>query len=116
MPAVVAFDDAVGFGRAPGAGLVDDDGVGVLEYRLDDPPRLLHRVLAGEAAGVALEGVVEQALVGVGGPPGAEGVRAGGEVGRPADELLAEGRHVEGEADPLGRSAATPQVVGAAPT
>ena len=98
-PGPGAGDEAVGFGWPPRSRLVDDHRRGMVEDWLDHPPGLLHRVLAGEAPGVARDGVVEEPFVGIGGIFAAEGVGRRDEVGGAGHEIVAPGFDLQGEAD-----------------
>ena len=63
VPAADVGDHMVGLCRPPGVGLVFEDGVIVLEHRVDDAPRLLDVVLACEQRGVSLHGFAQQPFV-----------------------------------------------------
>src|SRR5450755_2494494 len=56
--------EVVGLGRAPRAAVVLVDGGGVAEDRIDDPPRLLDCLLAGEEVVLAAQRRAQQTLVG----------------------------------------------------
>ena len=64
VPDVPARWDLVRFLGAPGAGVVRIHRRRVAEDRVDHAPRRFYVVLAGEQAGVAVQRVAEQALVG----------------------------------------------------
>ena len=61
----VAVEDPVGLRRSPRLAEVGVDRAGLVERRLHDAPRPLDDVLAGEASRRAVDGVVEQPLVGL---------------------------------------------------
>src|SRR5215207_9652233 len=66
LPSAVAGQQVPRLLRPPGPLLVGLDVPRLVEQRLDDSPRVLDRRLAGEQLRVAVERVVEEALVGLG--------------------------------------------------
>src|SRR5918996_3431042 len=66
LPSAVAGQQVPCLLRPPGALLVGLDVPRLVEQRLDDPPRVLDRGLVGEELRVAVERLVEEALVGLG--------------------------------------------------
>ena len=64
MPASELSGQLFGRSRPPRAGGVRARLLGKVEQRIQNPPGLLDRVLAGEVALVSLHGRVEQLLVG----------------------------------------------------
>ncbi len=86
MPAAGGSEESGELGGAPGAGFVIEEGHGVGEDGVHDAPGLLDGVFTREEAGVAMEGVGEETLVGghlVG------GLVLGGELGGLTGEELA---------------------------
>ena len=100
------LDQQVGHVGAPGAGRVGQHGPTRLRPRLqvgvDDPPGLLDLVGPDEQGGVTHHGVVDEALVAVGGLLAGEGLGVVEVHGHRAEvELLAGDLGPELEADPL---------------
>src|SRR6476660_9658141 len=63
VPATLAFHDALGFGRSPGAGLVLEQRRGILEDWIDHAPCCLDAIIAREERPVAAYGVAEQTRI-----------------------------------------------------
>src|SRR5262249_44118227 len=63
VPAADVGGETIRLRWAPRSGLVRMDGRRVTEGRLDDRPRRLHAVLAGEEDRIARHGIAEEALV-----------------------------------------------------